>query len=90
MNSKIKFVCSTLKNKADKAAFVGSLVFVSIDSAFAAEGDVSTLPAGAQSALDQITGFADSMIAWAWPVVGTILGASITIKLLKKLVSKAT
>ena len=50
----------------------------------------AALPAEAQTAVDSISTFSDDMIAWAWPVVTTIVLASIGIKLFKRFSGKAT
>ena len=72
-----------LKSKVTKSAVVlGSLMGSS--SAFAA------MPAGATAALTSVVEFADSMIAAAWPIVGTITVATVGIKLFKKFTNKAT
>jgi len=74
---------TVLKSKVTKSAVVlGALMGSS--SAFAA------MPAGATAALTSVTEFADSMIAAAWPIVGTITVATVGIKLFKKFTNKAT
>ncbi|MEQ3693605.1 MAG: major coat protein [Thalassolituus sp.] len=50
----------------------------------------AALPTDAQAAVDGIGTFANDMIAWAWPVVTTVVLASIGIKLFKRFSGKAT
>jgi hypothetical protein len=79
----MKKLNNVVNKKVTKAAVVlGALMGSS--SAFAA------LPAEATTALTSVTDFADSMIAAAWPIVGTITVATIGIKLFKKFTNKAT
>jgi len=72
-----------LKNKVTKIAVVLGVLMGS-SSAFAA------MPAGATAALTSVTEFSDSMIAAAWPIVGSITVATVGIKLFKKFTNKAT
>jgi hypothetical protein len=73
-----------IKSIASKSSVVSAIALGFVGSAHA------ELPAAATAALDQVSAFADDMIAWAWVIVGTVLAASIGIKLLKKFASKAT
>lgn len=74
---------TVLKSKVTKVAVVLAASMGS-SSAFA------EMPAGAATALTSVTEFADSMIAAAWPIVGTITVATVGIKLFKKFTNKAT
>lgn len=76
------------KSLAVKASVVTSMAIGSV-SAFAAE-EASTLPSGAQAAIDEVGGMINGFIDAAWPIVGTIVVASIGIKLFKKFANKAT
>lgn len=73
-----------IKSIASKASVVSAVAL-----GFAASAHAE-LPAAATAALGQVSTFADDMIAWSWPVVGTILAASIGIKLVKRFTGKAT
>lgn len=86
MKQKINQLASRTAQLKQKAA-IASVVGVSMLSAGAAHAE---LPAPVAAAFTAIEGNFTSMETLAWPVVATITGGFILVKLFKKFANKAT
>jgi len=67
-----------------------SVALVSVMAAGAASAQEATLPPEVGTAFSGISDNFESMAAMAWPVVGTIVGGFILVKLFKKFANKAS
>ena len=78
---------SKAKNYVSNKYLAASLFFVS--SLAAAEGETTGIPDYAGKAMDSLLTQSNDMIDKVWPVVVSVVAATLTIRLFKKFSSKA-